>query len=187
MDKQIFKIVSISLILVVALASIFFLVQKNSDTKQTETVKLPTSVAAENLPDPTSQVSPDGSHTLTLKSSTSGAQTTYSFYTADKLLLSTTIPTESYFSIPFNTFSPDNKYVFVKEVTPTKTNYHVLPGNINVTTLFAEKYPAYTLQEITGWAAPNLLIVNASTGTSNISLWFDLTTTSFITLSNRFN
>ena len=188
MDKQIFKIVSTSLILITAIGSIFLLIQKsNQKNYLTTAIKLPTTIVAEDVP--LSQISPDGTKTLTMNTSTSDNQVTYSFFTNSnpEISFTKTLTKASKFSIPFNTWSPDNKYVFIKETTPSTVNYYVLPGETNVSTKFKEKYPDHSLQEITGWAAPNLLIVNASKGNSNLSFWFDLSTKTFISLSNRFN
>lgn len=72
--------------------------------------------------------------------------------------------------IPFNTWSPDNVYIFLKEKTPSINNYLVFQssGNLfsnnlpymSIQELFKINVPNYSITDVTGWAAPNLLIIN---------------------------
>ncbi|OGK11473.1 hypothetical protein A2954_06385 [Candidatus Roizmanbacteria bacterium RIFCSPLOWO2_01_FULL_37_12] len=84
------------------------------------------------------------------------------------------------------------------ESTPEKKSYFVLPAsdslpdsdleNIDVNDLFSQNYPQYALTEITGWAAPNLLILNttAEGGERGPSFWFDISAQTFIQLGTLF-
>lgn len=103
-------------------------------------------------------------------------------------------------AIPFNTWSPDNKYLFLKETEGGEDSYIVMTssGNairenyqiVNVGERFYEKYAQdYKITDVTGWAAPTLLLVNTDKvdGTVGPSFWFDVSSLSFIRLSTRFN
>ena len=101
-------------------------------------------------------------------------------------------------SIPYNTWSPDNIYVFIKEATPTVNNYYVFFTSessfsdssqyLNIQSLFAEKVSDYIILDVTGWAAPNLLIVNAKENQSEkkVSFWFEVSSQSFLLLGTYF-
>ena len=142
--------------------------------------------------------SPDGKATLTMKTTTDKNSITYFFSTSN--LIYTKITTkDDVFSIPFNTWSPDKKYVFLKETKGSTTNFLLLNATgapfkdnsqfINVSDVFAQKLPIYTLTDTTGWAAGTLLIINTNKadGSEGPSFWFDLSSSTFIQLSNRFN
>ena len=178
-------------------------------TRQAPTIS---PVAALALPTPTSTVlslpvsvdSPDGTRTLTMKYQGNGSTVTYSFFATQKsanqeeLIAVKIVPALHTFSIPDNAWSPDNQYAFIKERTATESSYFVLPAsdsppqndlqNTDVQALFLQKYPQFILTDITGWAAPNLLIVNTSTvtGERGPSFWFDITSQTFIQLSALF-
>lgn len=160
---------------------IVFISQK---TASSASVKLPGAVEAET---PTfSQTSPDGKDVMNLKKETKSGITTFTF-TSNNISFYKSLPKDFDMSIPFNTWSPNDKYAFIKETTANETNYYVLPAQVNVTEKFKEKYPSDTLQEVTGWADNTLLIVNANDGKSDISLWFDVNSGNFTRLTNRFN
>ena len=169
-------------------------------------------VTALSIPTPTPTViflpvsvdSPDGTRTLTMKYQENNTTATYSFFASEKpenlekLIATKTVPALYTFSIPDNTWSPDNKYAFVTESTPTKKSYFIFPAseslpennlqNTDVHALFSQKYPQYILTDITGWVAPNLLIMNttADGGERGPSFWFDITTQVFIQLGTLF-
>jgi hypothetical protein len=94
-------------------------------------------------------------------------------------------------SIPDNTFSSDNKYVFLKETSASGVIYLVLADTqtFDVSSLFTAKYPNYVITDATGWAGPTLLIINTDKASGGIgpSFWFDVASNSFIQLSSRFN
>ena len=80
--------------------------------------------------------SPDGTITLTMeKQQQSGLPTKYFFYTIglqsdQKTIFNKEVDDTENLSIPYNAWSPDNKYVFLKESTPTINNYYVPCGNL---------------------------------------------------------
>ena len=58
---------------------------------------------------------------------------------------------------------------------------------LKVKELFTVVHPDLTIVDVTGWAAPTLLIINAKSGNeTNMSFWFDVSTHKFIRLSNYF-
>lgn len=101
-------------------------------------------------------------------------------------------------SIPYNTWSPDNVYVFLKEKTLTVDNYFVFQssGNlfpdglsyVSIQELFKKNAQDYSIEDVTGWAAPNLLIVNTKANNSDnkVSFWFDVPSQSFTQLGTYF-
>lgn len=149
--------------------------------------------------------SPDSSKSLILKKQAISQKTTrYSFSILTKstnsdqfLFMRDVVPGQSYV-LPANAWSPDNSYVFIKETTPHITNYYVLSVNdnslamgenkVNIQELFIQKYPNYIITDVTGWAAPNLIIVNTTTNTGAfLSFWFDIPSKSFIPLATQFH
>ena len=186
MVKRIFRLSLLFFVVFFGGIGVFLYTQKGQPKDiNIENVKLPTVVVAE-APD-ASQISPDGKRTLTMKVTTSGDLTTYSFTDGDTVLFTKTVSKDSQMSIPFNTWSPDDKNFFVKETHSGVTNYYAVPGEENVADLFREKYPTATLQEITGWADRTLLVLNVNIDGKDGSFWYDLASKSFIRLSNRFN
>ncbi|CAN5282220.1 hypothetical protein BH10PAT1_BH10PAT1_6620 [soil metagenome] len=139
---------------------------------------------------PVSVISPDGKATLTLRKTSNKDLVTYSFTSSAGVSFTRSLGTENSMSIPFNTWSTDNKYFFVQEENMNQNFFIVVLPNgesININDYFTQKFPDYKLQEVTGWASPTLLIVNANTGTADVSYWFEVTSKTFTRLSNRFN
>ncbi|MBI1863741.1 hypothetical protein HYS03_00830 [Candidatus Woesebacteria bacterium] len=149
--------------------------------------------------------SPDGKFSLTLKKHKNQNTITYSFFVKDVekneeiLIFTKELVSPDSISIPFNSFSPNNKYLFLKEQANTQTNYYVMSTNLtpfkngekylSVSDFFTKKYDKLTLEDITGWADPNLLVLNTNTleGKPSYSLWFEISSNSFIQLATRFN
>ncbi len=191
--------------------SLFVLVQRNHNIDQRAfSATLPvfsTPTPTAIPPGPVQTItadSPDGAKTLTMKKQQTGELIKYSFSTADKSgaaeksIFEKEENLSQSLTIPYNAWSPDNAYIFLKESTPTLNNYYVLqtsgdpfPDNvqyINVQDLFRQKLADYTLVDITGWAAPNLLIVNTRTKEGQeVSFWFELPSKAFIQLSTHFD
>jgi hypothetical protein len=144
-------------------------------------------------------VSPDGKMTLVMNEKKGSETSLWTFSVADDQIFKEALPVGVQLSVPLNTFSPDNKYVFLKKESSGLTSYLVLITNgksisensqaLEFTPLFYEKYPDFKITEVTGWAAPNLLIINTNKldGEEGPSFWFELPAKSFIQLSNRFN
>lgn len=141
--------------------------------------------------------SPDGTHKFIMKQSPKKNLTTYTFFVQDEsgnqnLLLTKIAPSKETFLLPANTWSPDNVYVFINEHFNENTQVYVLNTTkpeqeaINITTIFEKKNTPYTFQEATGWASPELLIVETTQGKQRgPTFWYDTTSAGFIQLSRH--
>lgn len=151
-------------------------------------------------------ISPDGKYTLTmqsLKTPDGDISQAFSVSTdadlAPQNLYSKVSNPDSIISIPFNTFSPDNKFIFLKFADSGKTKHVVLRTDgaeiakgsqtVEIESKFYEEYPDFVITDITGWGGVNLIVVNTNYNEGKIgpSWWFDLSNKSFIKLSTRFN
>ncbi len=150
-------------------------------------------MAIATSPQETTIEAPDGKNKLIMKEEKGKETTTYTFSIQDKMswvskeVFTKTVPLGTYISIPFNTFSPDNKYIFLQE-----GNTYFVPlkdGVLDINSLFAAKHPDYTIADVTGWGGMTLLVVNTNkvNGDQGPSFWFDVTSKSFIQLSSHFN
>jgi len=109
-----------------------------------------------------------------------------------------TIPKDTALSIPFNSVSPDNKYLFLKQTGVDIFRYFVMttsgePIFTEIQTIeFAEQFelehPEYKITEVTGWGGIDLIVFNTDTveGDTGPSFWYEVPSRSFIQLSNRF-
>ena len=159
-------------------------------------------VEEENLDIP----SPDGTYTLALKNGRelNGIVTQIFFITSESSATPIKIfekdsNEDSRIVIPENTFSPDNKFVFLKFKDLGKTRYIVLrtdgkdikedTKSVEIESLFSEAHPDFVITDVTGWGANGLIVVNTDDVNGKIgpSWWFDLSNFSFIRLSTRFN
>ena len=198
------------IILLATITSLVFLTYRNNRIDSRIFSALPDSLA----PTPTIIIpgpiqtelmdSPDGTRTLTMERQQIKDNFKHSFFTSikpeetKKLIFTKEGALSQNLSIPYNTWSPDNIYVFIKEATPTVNNYYVFftSGSsfsdssqyLNIQSLFAEKVSNYTILDVTGWAAPNLLIVNSKKNQSEkkVSFWFDVSNQSFLLLGTYF-
>lgn len=180
--------------LIIIICVIIFFAKKDTATK--------VAIQQPNLPQFESQNSGDGKEVLRLKKHTENGQTTYTFSVSSKAnpieeeLLVKSTTSEITYSIPPNSWSPDNNYVFVKEQTASTSGFYVLPiksevtsnlKELNIAELFTKKYPSLTLIDITGWASATLLILTTKNEQEKgPSFWFDIPSRSFTQLSTRF-
>ena len=147
-----------------------------------------------------SQISPDGTKKLSMEKIRNAEENfTYVFTVADgsgsdKRQLYKTKGSES-FSISFNTWSPDNKYLFItkngNDALVFKETGEPFAGGepyLAIQTPFAEKIKNETVSEITGWASPTLLIVNTlnEDKTKGPSFWFEVPSKVIIQLASEF-
>ena len=148
--------------------------------------------------------SPEGSRTLTLERQESNEISSYLLSVSSKSdgqklqLFKKDESISQNLSIPFNTWSSDNRYVFLKETTPAINNYLVFQSSgvpfasdsafVSVQELFSKKVPNFIIEDVTGWAGPTSLIVNtrAVEGSSKVSFWFEVPSQSFIQLGTYF-
>lgn len=101
-------------------------------------------------------------------------------------------------SIPFNTWSPDNKYFFLKRSSLNTTEFLVFKATgesfsetpyLNITELFLKKEFPYKIKEVTGWASNTYAVVqtiNPETMQNGPSYWFNVYNGGFIQLSSSF-
>jgi hypothetical protein len=128
---------------------------------------------------------------------------TYSFLVGPKdgtehSVFTKTVAASDTITIPFNSWSPDNKYFFVKDVENGVTNYLVLKASgeafangqqyLNASEIFDLKKTGNTLQEVTGWASPTLLLANSITPNqaSGPSYWIEIPSKAVIQLATKF-
>lgn len=126
----------------------------------------------------------------------------YSFFTADgsgkieRTLFTKNIPTSDTMVIPANTWSPDNKYVFLRENNANSFNIFVFKASgevfadkepyLDLTALFEKRNLPYTVADVTGWDSETLLHVHTTAKEKNSrgpSYWFDVTDRAFLQLA----
>lgn len=173
--------------------------QKTAIKEQTKNLQTPQELLAQ--PQKTEVHSSDGTMTLKMSKKLEKNQSlTYSFFTAslsgkdtkEQLLFTRTLGSGSEMSIPPNSWSPDRKYVFLKEKDKNgNLNFLVLKASgeffanneqyLDVGTLFIEKKTGYNLYDATGWASPtflNIMTVNDASK-KGPSYWFDIDARAF--------
>lgn len=201
------------LIIVVVLAGLFTVwdLVYVKDTPSEKAALQPVSYAAEE-PAPTKLEqlheeikSPDGKSTLIVdhkKNPDATIKQTFFYQRGDEEIgeevYTVDSPREHLVSVPFNTLSPNGKFLFLKNNTEVPTHIVIRTDGKNIAqddkyaeveTRFYEKYPEYTVTDVTGWGGYSLLVVNVDDkdGNTGPSFWFDLSNLSFIRLSTRFN
>jgi len=195
--------------LIVSIASVVFVLRSRDLTYKESSVPKNDSytpqIAKANPPNEAEVGSPDGKWTLKMKEEKGKGEATYIFWIinladgSQNEIFRKTISLGTTMVIPANTFSPDDKYVFLKEVDSGGIKYLALSATgglvakdtqtFEIASLFAEKHPDYKITDVTGWGGVNLLVINTSKdgGGQGPSFWFDMGSQSFIQLSNRFN
>jgi hypothetical protein len=145
-----------------------------------------------------SVISPDGKNTLLMKVEKTRNNSTYSFLASDLEIFRKTVDNSVAFSIPANAWSPDNKYVFLKQTAATQSAFFVLSAKLsaseqneqtaNITGLFAQKYPDLKIQDATGWGGVNLVVFNSlkNDGARGSSFWFEMPSHAILQLSTHF-
>jgi len=132
-------------------------------------------------------------------SNTYGFAVTNTQNNTQKEIYSVNLPSGDTLSIPLNTFSPDDKYVFLKQTGTDGLSYFALTVSgepitkdsqtADFSSQFAAKYQNYKITDATGWGGMNLIVFNTdkSTGGQGPSFWYDVPSHSIIQLSTRFN
>lgn len=192
------------IILFITLIVITLLVVLQFNKKQSQTVI--TSAAPPIVVTPiqleTSDVmdSPDGSKTLTLEKKGQFLTIFVSSKTDNKKIQIYKEETvgQDKLEIPYNSWSPDNAYFFLKEKNPEYNNYFVFqsagdlfPNNlpyVSIQELFNKNTPDYSIEDVTGWGGINLIVINTKNTTDNrkVSFWLDVPSQSFIQLGTYF-
>jgi hypothetical protein len=204
MDKHQSKIL-ILVCLVISIAVVAFGFRTRNRSSNNVTVPPPPAVPEVQASQLTTVGSPDGKMSLTMKQKNGEGVTTYIFLITNEVsndqkeIYTKTVPSGTVILVPNNTFSSDNKYVFLKERSLGATNYFILTTSgapvskdaqmLDFSSLFKAKYQDYIITDATGWAGPTLVVINTDKGEGGTgpSFWFDVASKSFILLSNRFN
>ncbi|HEX7042118.1 MAG TPA: hypothetical protein VF189_02620 [Patescibacteria group bacterium] len=150
------------------------------------------------------QLSPDGTKKVTMTTIVNSTKTkSYTITTStdsgedETTVYTTNLPQSESLNIPFNTWSPDNQYIFIEHITSDNTEALVMRADgkplsgsentFNVTNLFDLRNTGNSYQQTTGWAADNLLIINTTkNGAKSASYWFEVPSKAIIPLSTQF-
>ena len=202
---------SIFLISIVAAVSLFFVVQKNSNSQPQLSVasaipaiSVPTEAITSKV-SISSQISPDGTKKVVMKVTQNTDNTsTYEFATLDgngtneKSIFTKTLDSSSNMTVPFNTWSPDNKYFFIQQNTGDSKSIFAFKENgeafsdteqyFDVTDLFKMKETGNNFSEATGWASESLIIINTTKEdkTKGPSYWFEVPSKAILILATEF-
>ena len=158
--------------------------------------------SAASEPQVTNVLSPDGSKKIQMKvESKPDNEKFYSFAIFDKegnneqQIFTRIVSETSELFLPENSWSPDNKYVFIQEKTKGAITTLVFKASgesfandqqyLDATTLFTQRQTGYTFDTATGWADPTLLIIRTKKddGTKGPSYWFVIPTKAFLQLA----
>lgn len=159
-------------------------------------ITLPESIISENSSDASKKVilktmqNKDETKSVTLSTgdSVSGEQ---------QVVFDVTLEKGKSIIIPYNTWSPDNKYFFIQVSTPVGTEIMVFNAKgepfaggenyLDLTGLFRKQQTGNNFSEATGWASETLIIVNAATKDNiKVSYWFEVPSKVIIQLSTVF-
>jgi hypothetical protein len=190
-------IVIIVVIAVLAVFNIFLNKKTSSGSTQVappqENVILPAEASGF-----TSLDSPNGKLTLLAKTVKNGSGVIYTFSVSGKEIFTITVDPSVIISIPANAWSPDGKYIFLKEEGPAGVKFFALSATTvsfgqndqtaNITDLFAAKYPDLKIEDATGWGGVNLIVFNSikTDGSRGPSFWFEMPGHAVIQLSTLF-
>ncbi len=201
------EIEGISIIAFAALLSMLFVVQGNKNRQQ---VRIVTPLVTQTEPTVTPtpavnrvmQISPDGTKNVVMKTTRNkDATLTYAFSVAngagekENLIYTETLPALQSMSIPFNTWSPDDKYFFIKRgdsdfMVFKESGEPFADGQqfLDVTDLFKQRKTGNNLSEATGWASETLIIINTTVeaNAKGPSYWFEIPSKAIIQLATEF-
>lgn len=201
------NILRIFLLVFLGVALSFMLVgKKQINNRNASAVSIPVTLPVEK---PVSSrfetkemVSPDGTKNLILEKQTEQDKINYAVLTKnvdednETEILVKDADVNYQLEIPHNAWSPDNVYFFLKQYDPA-TEYLVFFSSgeifkddtryLSVKKLFSSKYPEFEIEDITGWTAVNLLLLNTkSQNGEKISFWFEVPSQSFTRLGTYF-
>lgn len=162
-------------------------------------ITAPLSPISEKL-EKSSQTSPDGTKRLVMtKMTNAGGGITYIFETEDSLGLGKTEiyrdsnATDTY-DLPFNAWSPDNKYVFLYKNSKNALVFRadgnpIIEGEayLDLEEIYKAKKYTNSIKEATGWADPSLVIFNTLDKNGNTaSFWLEVPSKAIIPLATQF-
>ena len=116
----------------------------------------------------------------------------------ENYIFSKTLDTEKYMTIPYNTWSPDNRYFFIQEnakegesifaFKATGEAFSDTEQHFDVTDLFKKRNTGNNFSEATGWGSESLIIINTTKedGTKGPSYWFEVPSKAILILATEF-
>lgn len=197
---------------IIAVLVVIFTIQLSSNSSSllsgfsfAETIfPIPTLVPIKEASSKSEVHSPDGTMKIVMnKTTTPQTLANYTFTVSEisgtngKIIFSTTLGEDQVMQISDNSWSPDNKYLFLKENDNGKLSFFVFKKTgetfadgskyLDVVTLFEDKKFESKLSDITGWDSDILLHVFTlkDNGTKGPSFWFDVEGKNFYTLGSR--
>ena len=208
--KHQIELEAIFLVMIVAVASISFVMYKNNYRPQFN-VSLNTpvvSVVADVPPSKatiSSQISPDGTKKVIMKVTQNTDNTkTYDFSVVDvnssseQHIFTQILDSLGSMTIPFNTWSPDDQYFFIQQNTKSNKSVFVFKATgtqfaggeiyLDVTDSFKKANTENNFSEATGWASESLIIINTlkQNSTKGSSYWLEVPSRAIIQLSTEF-
>lgn len=190
-------------IFILVLTFLTFFITSGLNNKKNKTLTIsaaPPVVTPIEIETTNSMDSPDGTKTLTIEK----RDNFYSIFVTSNSdskkiqIFKKEKINSSQLEIPYNTWSPDNLYFFLKEKNATIDNYLVFQSSgelffnnlpyLLIQEPFKINAPNFTIEEVTGWAAPNLIIVNTKQNDSDskVSFWYEVPSQAFIQLGTYF-
>lgn len=152
-----------------------------------------------------SQISSDATIKLIMKTTNNKNITkTYIFSTSDgsggneTVIFRKTLDVKKRMTIPFNAWSPDNKYFFIQEHADQGDTIMVFNASgepfagqekyLDLTDLFKKSGNKNNFSEATGWASENLIVFNTTTqqNEKGSSYWFGVPDKTIIQLGLQF-
>lgn len=201
---------SIFLLAAVAAVSTFFVYRNNiyqpqfSIASGIPSMSIETEVVSPKVT-VSSQISPDGSRKVIMKETQNPDDTlTYNFSVSDgnganeQDIFTKTVSSIKTMAIPFNAWSPDNKYFFIQENAGTGKSVLVFEGSggtfptgeiyLDAVDLFTKANNGNSFGEATGWASETLIIINTlkPDNSKGPSYWFEVPSSQIIQLSTEF-
>jgi hypothetical protein len=198
------------LISIAAGISVFFVIQKNNYQPQFSiasgipSVSVPAEVISPKVII-SSQISPDGTKKVIMKITENPDNTkTYDFSVSDEnganeqFIFAKTLSSSNNMVIPFNTWSPDDKYFFIEQNAGGNKSVFVFKATgalftdtetyLDAADSFIQKNTGNNFDEATGWASETLVIINTkkSDNTKGPSYWFEVPSKAIIQLSTEF-
>lgn len=188
----------------VSLGTAMFVVGRQYSSQPVPPVNNQVNAASEATPNEavrTAQVkSGDGRMLLAMKSQKVSDGENYSFRALDTStnteaeIFQKTVGSGVTLAIPFNSWSPDNKQLFVQENNPDGEDYFVFKADgssfrdgakfLDVGSYWNKAKYNYQIKTVSGWAAPDLLVVyvTKNDGTDGPSFWFVVSSRQFLPL-----
>jgi hypothetical protein len=180
-------------------------VMQTQDNTDDSLVVLPSPTVSIPKPQTTSQISPDGRKLLTMTQTTNQDKTkNYSIVASDadggneQTIYTASASAKASMSIPFNTWSPDDKFVFVNRTDNAGTSAIIMRADgapltsssqtFDAKALFDARNTGNNYQEATGWASETLVIINTvrESGDKGPSYWLEVPSGAIIPLSVQF-